>query len=444
MKNLVISGGRIVDPSQEIDQVEDLIIKEGKVEFLGRATLNEDYLRIHAGGMVVTPGFIDLHSHLREPGFEEEETIASGAEAAVRGGFTTICCMPNTNPPIDNPGMVEYVKQRARECNKARVFPIGCITQGQEGKKIVEMVSLAQAGVVAFSDDGRPVQSSEVMRRALEYSLLTGLPLIDHCEDIELTYGAVVNEGRMAKLLGLEGAPKEAEEIMVFRDIALAKLTGGRIHIAHTSTQGTLKLVQRAKEEGIGITCEVTPHHLLLTEDKIVGYNTRAKINPPLRTEEDREKLVKGLKQGIIDAIATDHSPRSYEEKACEFDLASFGISGLETALPTLLKLTKEGIELETLIEKLTMGPAGVLKRGQETPFFLPSPLPPGIGTLKVGTPADVTVFDPQKEWAVNPAEFSSKGKNTPWEGEVVRGKVMLTIVGGEIAYIDPSLKVER
>jgi len=444
MKNLVISGGRIVDPSQEIDQVEDLIIKEGKVEFLGRATLNEDYLRIHAGGMVVTPGFIDLHSHLREPGFEEEETIASGAEAAVRGGFTTICCMPNTNPPIDNPGMVEYVKQRARECNKARVFPIGCITQGQEGKKIVEMVSLAQAGVVAFSDDGRPVQSSEVMRRALEYSLLTGLPLIDHCEDIELTYGAVVNEGRMAKLLGLEGAPKEAEEIMVFRDIALAKLTGGRIHIAHTSTQGTLKLVQRAKEEGIGITCEVTPHHLLLTEDKIVGYNTKAKINPPLRTEEDREKLVKGLKQGIIDAIATDHSPRSYEEKACEFDLASFGISGLETALPTLLKLTKEGIELETLIEKLTMGPVGVLKGGQEAPFFLPSPLSQGIGTLKVGAPADVTVFDPQKEWVVNPAEFSSKGKNTPWEGEAVRGKVMLTIVGGEIAYIDPSLKVER
>ena len=440
MKNLVILGGRIVDPSQEIDQVGDLVIKEGKI---GRATLNEDYPRIHAGGMVVTPGFIDLHSHLREPGFEEEETIASGAEAAVRGGFTTICCMPNTNPPIDNPGMVEYVKQRARECNKSRVFPIGCITQGQGGERIVEMVSLARAGVVAFSDDGRPVRSSEVMRRALEYSLLTGLPLIDHCEDAELTQGAVVNEGRMAKLLGLRGAPAEAEEIMVFRDIALAKLTGGRIHIAHVSTQGTLKLVQRAKEKGIDITCEVTPHHLLLTEDKIADYNTKAKINPPLRTEEDRKKLVEGLKQGIIDAIATDHSPRSYEEKACEFDLASFGISGLETALPTLLKLTEEGIELKTLIEKLTMGPVSILKGGQEAPFFLPSPLSHRTGTLKVGAPADVTIFDPQKEWVVNPAEFSSKGKNTPWEGEIVKGKVMLTVVGGEIAYIDPSLEVE-
>jgi dihydroorotase len=249
------------------------------------------------------------------------------------------------------------------------------------------------------------------MRRALEYSLLTGLPLIDHCEDIELTHRAVVNEGRMAKLLGLEGAPKEAEEIMVFRDIALAKLTGGRIHIAHVSTQGTLKLVQRAKEKGINVTCEVTPHQ--------------------------------GLKQGIIDAIATDHSPRSYEEKACEFDLASFGISGLETALPSLLKLTEEGIELKTLIEKLTMGPASILQGGKKPPLFLPSPLSPGIGTLKVGAPADVTVFDPQKEWVVNPAEFSSKGKNTPWEGEIVKGKVMLTVVGGEIAYIDPSLEVE-
>ncbi len=443
MGNLIISGGRIIDPSQEIDQVGDLIVSSGKVRFLGRATLNEDYPRIHAEGMVVTPGFIDLHSHLREPGFEEEETIASGAEAAVRGGFTTICCMPNTNPPIDNPGMVEYVKQRARECNKARVFPIGCITQGQGGKRIVEMVSLARAGVVAFSDDGKPVLNSEVMRHALEYSLLTGLPLIDHCEDIELTYGTVVNEGRMAKLLGLKGAPTEAEEIMVFRDIALAKLTGGRIHIAHVSTQGTLSIIQRAKEEGISITCEVTPHHLLLTEDKIVGYNTKAKINPPLRTEEDRKKLVEGLRQGIVDAIATDHSPRSYEEKACEFDLASFGISGLETALPTLLKLTEEGIEFKTLISKLTMGPAGVLKRGQEAPLFLSSPLSPGMGTLKVGAPADVTMFDPQKEWVVSPAEFSSKGKNTPWEGEIVKGRVMLTVVGGEIAYIDPSLEVE-
>jgi dihydroorotase len=443
MKNLAILGGRIIDPSQEMDQIGNLIIRQGKVWLLGQATLNEDYPKIYTSGMMVVPGFIDLHSHLREPGFEEQETIASGTEAAARGGFTTICCMPNTNPPIDNPGMVEYVKRRAGECGKARVLPISCITQGQEGKKLVEMVGLARAGTVAFSDDGRPVQSSEVMRHALEYSLLTGLPLIDHCEDIELTHGAAVNEGRVAQMLGLRGAPSEAEEVMVFRDIALAKLTRGRVHIAHVSTKGALNLIRRAKEEGVGVTCEVTPHHLLLTEAEVGNYNTKAKINPPLRTEEDRRQLVGGLSEGIIDAIATDHSPRSYEEKACEFDLASFGISGLETALPTLLKLTEEGIELKTLIEKLTMGPVGVLKRGQEAPLFLPSPLPPGIGTLKVGAPADVTVFDPQKEWVVNPAEFSSKGKNTPWEGKTVKGKVMLTIVEGKIIYIDPSLKVE-
>jgi len=432
--NLLICGGRIIDPSQGIDAVGDLFISEGKVAWLSvqkAKPLPDNYYVIEAMGMVVCPGFIDLHCHLRQPGFEEKETIATGTRAAAKGGFTTVCCMPNTNPPVDKAAIVEYIKSIAAKEGMVRVLPIGCITKGREGSELADFGELSVSGAVAFSDDGSPVTDSSIMRRALEYSQESGLPIIDHCEGLAFSQDGVMNEGSLATRLGLKGIPAAAEESMVARDIRLARLAGGRLHIAHVSTAGSVELIRNAKEEGISITAEVTPHHLTLTEEAVVGYNTNAKVNPPLRTAEDVEALVAGLKEGVLDAIATDHAPHTAKDKDCDFTTAAFGISGFETALGSLMGLVhRRKLDLVTLISKLTIEPASILRRTD-------------LGTLKPGAVADVVIFDPDAEWVVNPEQFVSKGKNTPLSGAVLKGKVMATLYGGEIVYKDEGVGLE-
>ena len=424
--NLLIGGGRIIDPSQGINVVGDLFISEGKIAWLSTqpaGPLPENHQVIQARGMVVCPGFIDLHCHLRQPGFEEKETIATGTRAAAKGGFTSVCCMPNTKPPVDKAAVVEYVKSVAAKEGIVRVLPIGCITEGREGSELADFGELSVSGVVAFSDDGSPVMDSSIMRSALGYSQESGLPIIDHCEDPTFSQDGVMNEGLVSARLGLKGIPACAEESMVARDIRLARLVGGRLHIAHVSTAGSVELIRSAKEEGIPITAEVTPHHLTLTEEKVVGYNTNAKVNPPLRTAEDVESLISGLKEGVLDAIATDHAPHTGKDKDCDFTTAAFGISGFETALGSLMGLVHRGkLDLVTLISKLTHEPASFLRRSD-------------LGTLKPGAQADVVIFDPNAEWAVNPDEFVSKGKNTPLASAVLKGKVIATVYGGVVVY---------
>ena len=432
MKPLLILGGRLIDPSQGIDMVGDLLITEGRVAHIGRISPpDEPCSVIHAEGMVVSPGFIDLHCHLREPGFEEKETIVTGTRAAARGGFTTICCMPNTEPPIDTKATVEFIKEKAAAEGVIRVLPIGCITKGRSGEEMVDIGELAKAGVVALSDDGNPVSDSQVMRQALEHSRHYNLFLSDHCEDTSLSARGVMNEGLVSAKLGLKGIPAAAEEVMVARDIDLAEATGARVHIAHASTAGSVDLIRRGKEKGIAVTAEVTPHHLTMTEERVIGYDTNAKMYPPLRTEADVEALIIGLNEGVIDAIATDHAPHTDADKLCDFNVAAFGISVLETALGSLLTLVHSGkIDLVTLISKLTSEPANILQNSE-------------IGTLKAGACADITIFDPEAEWIVDPTYFASKGKNTPLAGQLLKGKVMATIYCGDVVYKDDSMKIE-
>jgi len=446
---ILIKNGNLIDPGRGMNEVADLVIDEGKITQLGKGIpIQLGHEVIDATGWAVCPGFIDLHCHLREPGFEEKETIATGTKAAAAGGFVAVCCMANTNPPIDNRAMVEWVKQKASREGVVHVFPIGCVTRDRKGEELCDMAELAEAGVVAFSDDGAPVVSSQVMHRALEYSCALSLPIVDHCEDRRLSNGGVVNEGWMSTKLGLRGIPASAEEMMVARDLALAKLANARIHIAHVSTCGSVELIRRAKEEGILVTAEVTPHHLTLTEERIMGqdwgesnnviaseakqsqYDTNAKVNPPLRTEDDITCLIEGLKKGVLDAIATDHAPHTLADKDCSLEMAAFGISGFETAFGALMSLVHKGeIGLVTLISKLTCEPARIVGKGGE------------LGMLKVGSPANITIFDPDREWVVDSSKFASKGKNTPFDGYKFKGKVMATIVDGEVVYMDDSLK---
>jgi len=438
--NMLINGGHILDPSQEIDRVADLLITKGKIAWLGdkgKAPSQPDLTTIDATGLVVCPGFVDLHCHLREPGFEDKETIATGTKAAAKGGFTTVCCMPNTNPPLDTQASIDYVKKTAEIEGTVQVLPIGCITKGRQGKELTEMSELAKVGVVGFSDDGDTVASSRIMSLAMDYSHALGLPIIDHCEDKELSDGGSMNDGWVSARLGLKGMPKAAEEIIVARDLALAHLTGAKLHVAHVSTEGSVELIRRAKEKGISVTAEVTPHHLTLTEERIMGsqlekhnrlkYDTNAKVNPPLRTEEDIDALIKGLKDGTINVIATDHAPHTSVDKMCEFGLAAFGISGLETALACLIGLVHSGqLDLKTLISKLTFEPAIIIgtRYGE-------------LGTLKPGCRADVAIFNPNKEWTVDSRDFVSKGKNTPFDGCHFKGKIIATIVAGKVVYRD-------
>jgi len=432
---LLIRGGHIIDPSQGIDQVGDLLIAEGKIMQIGGTVIPGEAKNLDASGLVVCPGFIDLHCHLREPGFEEKETIATGTKAAAIGGFATVCCMANTEPPLDTPTAVAWVKQKASKDSLVAVLPIGCITKGRKGKELTDMGELAEAGVVAFSDDGNPVASSQLMRRAMDYSRDLGLSIIDHCEDKTLSDKGIINEGQISTELGLKGIPAAAEEAMVARDLTLAKRTKARLHIAHVSTKGSVELIRRAKRDGISATSEVTPHHLTLTEERITGkastepFDPNAKVNPPLRTKEDVQALIKGLKDGVINAIATDHAPHTLADKNCGLELAVFGISGFETAFGCLMSLVHQGaISLAQLISKLTCEPAKVIGRNGE------------LGTLKAGAPANITILDPDREWIVDSRNFASKGKNTPYDGDKFKGKVMATIANGRIAYIYDSL----
>ena len=435
-KPLLIQGGRIIDPSQGIDRIGNLIISGDKILGLGTAQSSlpdSDYDIINAEGLIVCPGFIDLHCHLRQPGFEEKETISSGSRAAARGGFTTICCMPNTNPPLDDQATIDFVKSTAASEGVVRVLPIGCISKGRKGKELAEMGELARAGAIAFSDDGQPLRSSRLMRQAMEYSLAFSLPLIDHCEDTALSEGGQMNEGIIATKLGLCGIPAAAEESIVARDLALAHLIGARLHIAHTTTQGSVELIRRAKEKGIKVTAEVTPHHLTLTEERAIGYDTNAKVNPPLRTKRDIKALIVGLKEGVIDIIATDHAPHTGNDKLSEFALAPFGISGLETALGSLMSLVHdEELTLAILIAKLTCGPAKLIGTGYGK-----------LGTLEVGASAEVTIFDPDLEWMVDASDFTSKGKNTPLNGKKLKGKIIATIYQGKLVYKDDRLTIQ-
>ncbi|MBI4299285.1 MAG: dihydroorotase [Chloroflexi bacterium] len=446
----LIKGGRVLDPSQGLDQVGNILVKDGKVAWIkkhGAATSPPDNCHtLDAKGLIVCPGFIDLHCHLREPGYEDKETIATGTMAAARGGFTTVCAMPNTNPPLDNGPTVEFVKRKAQEEGVVRVIPVGCITKGRLGNQMAEMAELARAGVVGFSDDGSPLADSNIMRSALSYSRSLGLPIINHCEDPDLFRGGAMNEGWVSTRLGLKGIPTTAEATMASRDIALAELTGGRLHLAHISTAASLERVRQAKEKGIRVTCEVTPHHLTMSEDWVLGnrgegspfpplgagaYNTMAKVNPPLRSREDVQAMIQGLREGIIDAIATDHAPHSHVDKLCTFDEAAFGISVLETALGSLMTLVHGGsLPLPTLIARLTWAPAQLI--GSD------------LGTLKDGSPADITILDPDAPWVVDTSQFASKGKNTPLEGATLKGKVMATMVAGTFRYRDDKLKMEQ
>ena len=440
---LLIYGGRIIDPSQGIDQVGDILIVEGSIAQAGSPITQRPSFsamlgkaqQLDATGLVVCPGFVDLHCHLREPGFEDKETIATGTKAAATGGFTTVCCMANTEPPLDTAAAIDQMRQRIDKDSLVAVLPVGCVTKGRKGKELTVMAGLAEAGVIAFSDDGNPVANPRLMRRALQYSRDLGLPIIDHCEDKALSDNGIINEGHISAKLGLRGIPAAAEEVMVARDLILAKLTGARLHIAHVSTKGSVELIRRAKEEGISVTAEVTPHHLTLTEESIIdearnkSFDTNAKVNPPLRTEADIEALIKGLGNGVIDAIATDHAPHAVGDKSCDLKSAAFGISGFETAFGCLMGLVHQGeISLVRLLSKLTCEPAKVIGREGE------------LGTLKAGVLANVTILDPDREWIVDSRDFASKGRNTPYDGYKFKGKVMATIASGKIVYLDGSL----
>ncbi len=431
VKPLLIQGGRVIDPGQGVDKVSSLLITEGKISWLGEGNPPQpDYDVLHAEGLIVCPGFIDLHCHLRQPGYEEKETIATGTLAAARGGFTTVCCMPNTSPPLDNETIIQYVKATAAKEGVVRVLPIGCVSRGRKGEELVDMGELEMAGVVAYSDDGEPVSNNQLMRQALDYSRAFNLPVIDHCENLSLSQGGQINEGIVSLELGLRGIPAAAEETMVQRDLALARQTGGHVHIAHVSTGGSVELIRAAKEQGIPVTAEVTPHHLTLTESAALGFNTNAKVNPPLRTKEDTRALLRGLNDAMIDIIATDHAPHTEADKNCEFTQAAFGISGFETALGSLASLIfNSDLSLNTLIAALTTGPARILNYEK-------------LGTLEIGAPADITIFDLHREWTVDPAKFASKGKNTPLAGSTLKGKVLATLFQGQPVYIDETIEI--
>ena len=427
--SILIRGGRVIDPGGFVG-IADVLIDKGKIAAVGpNLSAPVGARTIQANGKLVMPGFVDLHVHFREPGFEYKETIQSGSAAAVAGGFTTVCCMPNTNPVNDNQAVTEFILERARLAGLANVLPVGAITKGSEGKELAEIGDLRRSGCVAISDDGKPVMNSLVMRRAMEYALAFDLTVVDHCEDLHLAEGGCMNEGLVSTELGLPGIPAAAEDVMVARNLSLSELTGARLHLAHISTAGSVRMVREAKSRGIDVTAEACPHHFLLTEELVRGYNTHAKMNPPLRTWTDVQAIKEGLRDGTIDVIATDHAPHATQEKQQDFTEAPFGIVGLETALPLTLGLVEEGVlSLEQAVQKLTAAPAAVfgLKKG----------------TLAIGADADVAIVDQQEQWEVDPSKFRSKSRNTPFAGWKVKGRVNATIVGGRVVF--ETDRVER
>jgi len=420
--SLLLRGGRVIDPANNLDAVQDVLIAERKIERLGRSLEAPAGAEIvDASGKIVCPGFIDIHVHLREPGYEYKETVATGTRAAAAGGFTAVCCMANTNPVNDNGAVTDYILAKAKVEGVVRVYPIGAVTRGLRGEELAELAELAESGCVAFSDDGRCVMNAGLYRRAMEYTLPFGAPLISHAEDSSLSRGTSMNEGVVSTETGLPGQPAAAEDVMVARDILLAELTGARVHIAHVSTAGAVRLIRDAKARGLQVTAEVTPHHLVLTEDAVRTWDPNTKMAPPLRTKRDVEALLEALADGTIDCIATDHAPHALSEKEGEFDRAAFGIVGLETAIAVLLdRLVRPGLlPLSTLIARLSRDPARLLNL-------------PG-GNLAAGAPADVTILDPEAETVVDPLRFRSRSRNTPFGGWTLRGAPWMTLVGGSV-----------
>jgi len=421
---LVLRGGRVIDPSRNLDEPADVLIQDGKVAGVGRGLGAPDGAEVrNVHDRVVAPGLVDVHVHLREPGNEDVETIATGARAAAAGGFTAVCAMPNTDPVTDNQAAVGFIVRQSVRAGLTRVYPIGAISVGQKGERLSEFGEMVGAGAVAVSDDGKPVVSSHLMRTALEYARTFGIPVADHCEEPTLADAGVMHEGLVSARLGLKGIPAAAEEIMVARDALLAGLTGGHVHLCHISTRGSVELIRRAKEEGIRVTAEVTPHHLTLTDRACERYDTHAKMNPPLREAADVAALRAALKEGVVDCIASDHAPHAYDAKEAAFDDAPFGIVGLETAFGVAhTELVLSGIlTLPELIHRMSTAPAAA--------FGLPG------GTLAPGAPADVLVLDLTDSWTVDPAAFCSKSRNTPFAGRALTGRAVLTLVGGKVVH---------
>ena len=426
-----LRGGRVIDPAANHDASADVLVRDGVVARIGAGLaggLSGSPRIIDVSGCWVVPGLIDLHTHLREPGQEYKEDIASGTRAAAAGGFTAVCAMPNTVPPNDTRAVTQLIVRRAAEVGVVRVYPIGAISKGLKGESLAEMGELQEAGCVAVSDDGHPVMSAELLRRAMEYARTFGLPLIQHCEDLTLSSGGSMNEGAVSTRAGIRAQPSAAESSMVARDIELCALTGARYHVAHVSSAESVRLVREAKRRGLPVTCEVTPHHLVLTDDACAHYDTAAKCNPPLRTAGDIEALRDGLRDGTIDAVATDHAPHSSLEKDVEFEQAAFGMIGLETAIPLVMELVRAGILTPSmLVARLSTAPAAVFGlRG---------------GRLTDGVPADITVIDPELAWTCGPASFLSKSHNSPFVGRAMRGRAALTLVAGKIAYSEERFR---
>lgn len=429
--SLLVAGGRVIDPSAGLDEVRDILVRDGRVEAVEQGVAGPEGIpRIDAQGLVVAPGLIDVHVHLREPGAEHKETIRTGARSAAAGGFTTIWAMPNTDPPLDDPAAVGFVREEARRWARkgeggARVSPVAAASLGLAGRQMTEIGGLVEAGAVAVTDDGHPIHDPALMRRLLEYTQSFGIPVLQHAEDMALSAGGVMNEGAVATALGLRGIPNASEATVVARDIYLAELTGGHVHVQHVSTREAVELIRVARERGVRVSGEASPHHMALTEEAVRGYRTEAKMNPPLRSAADRLAVRQGLIDGVLECVATDHAPHHYEEKEREFDDAPFGIVGLETALAVCIgELVKPGdLPLFDLVERMSTAPARLM----------------GIegGTLRPGSRADLVLFDPEEEWTVDPASFRSKSRNTPFSGWEVTGRVKRTIVGGETRYRD-------
>lgn len=419
----IIKGGRVIDPSQQLDEVLDILIDDGRIAALGKGLTAEDAEVIDAAGKVAAPGLIDLHVHFREPGLEYKEDIASGSRAAARGGVTTVVCMPNTDPVVDHPALVKYVMEKGRAVGLTNVLTTGCITKGMKSEELSEIGDLKEAGAVAITDDGRPVLSSGLMRRALEYAKMFDMPVMSHSEDLSLVDGGSMNEGETSTRLGLRGIPKTAESVAVSRDVLIAEETGARLHVCHVSTKNSIEAVRAAKKRGAKITCETAPHYFSLTDKACEGFCTNAKMNPPLRDAEDVAAVIEGLMDGTIDAIATDHAPHHRDEKEVEFDKALNGIVGLETSLPLgITHLVRPGkLTLSQLIEKMSTVPAKII----------------GIdrGSLQQGKIADLVLFDPEEKYIIHGDDFASKGRNTPFDGHEVYGKVLMTISEGKVVY---------
>jgi len=425
---LLIKNGYVIDPAQGINTGKSVFIEDGRV--IGLLSHGDDTPEgadvIDATGLIVAPGFVDMHVHLREPGHEYKETIASGAGAAVAGGFTTVCAMPNTSPVNDNAAVTRFMIEQAERAGLANVFPIGAITKNSEGTELAEMGEMKDAGIVAVSDDGRPVPSAGMMRRAMEYARGFDLPVIDHCEDKSLARGGVMHEGHWSLVLGMRGMPAAAEEVDAARNCQLAELTGARVHLAHLSTRGAIDAVRRAKDKGLPVTCEVTPHHWTLTDEAVHDYDTNTKMSPPLRSPDHIEAIVEALRDGTIDVIATDHAPHHADEKALEYDQAPFGIVGLETAVGLSFDLVQAGvIDLARLVQMCT-GAARILDLGDR-------------GRLSENAPADVTILDPECEWTFDHSRSKSKSRNTPFHGRTFRGAAVATIVGGRVVFLHPD-----